>query len=110
MSGAMKKDAKDYIPYCADQGIPNIPGTNKPGLSMQVLPEWSFPAGGVLVFEDEGLMNMANAEYGVLVQNQTSAARPATVAKTATGCTLTGPNAADVLDIVITGKLQGQLG
>lgn len=111
MSGTMKKDAKDFIPYCADQGIPNISGTNKPGLSVQALPEWSMPAGGVLAFEDEGLMGMADTNYGVVVQNQTSTARPATVgSKTATQCTITGPNAADVLDIVITGRLRGQLG
>lgn len=111
MSGAMKKDAKDFIPYCADQGIPNIAGTNAPGVSIQVLPNWSMPAGGAVVFADEGLSDMADTAYAVLLQNQTDVADPGVAgSKAASGFTITGPDQNDVLDIIIIGRLSGQLG
>lgn len=115
MAGAMKKNAKDHIPFCQDQGIPNLAGTDKPGVSIQHIPEWVMVAGGVVVFADVGLadMDIEDGIYSVLIQNQTDPADEATVAtaaKLSQQLTVVGPDNDDLLDIVIVGKLKGQLG
>lgn len=114
MPGKMKKNANDYIPFCDDQGMPCLVGTNAPGVSIQKLSGWAMPAGGVVVFADEGLMDMDvdSDTYCVLIQNQSDAADEGTVAeaaKLATQFTIVGPDVADVLDIVVVGTLKGQL-
>jgi hypothetical protein len=114
MSGAMKKNAKDFIPYCQDQGIPQLVGTGRSGVSLQKLSGFAMPAGGEVVFADQGLsdMNITNGKYAVLVQNQSDVADEATIAeadKLANKFTITGPDTNDVLDIVIVGTLKGQL-
>lgn len=109
MTGAMKKNAEDQIPFCEDQGIPNLCGTNGAGICIQSL-TWTMVAGGVVTFATEGLTNMYNTTYQVIVQNQTDVADEATVAKTVSNITITGPDNGDVLDIVIIGRLTGQLG
>ena len=111
----MKKDLKDYIPILDDQGIPNVVGTPKPGVSIQYKSEWAMVSGGVFVFADQGLENMdvSDGKYAVIIQNQTDAADEATVAtaaKLATQMTIVGPDVADVLDILIIGRLKGQEG
>lgn len=114
MAGTMKKDAKDFIPYCEDQGMPNLAGAGKPGVTVQYLSDWAMVSGGVVNFVDQGLLNMdvTNDTYAVIIQNQTDAADEATVAasgKLGTQFTIVGPDVADVLDIVIVGTLKGQL-
>lgn len=114
MSGTNKKDAKDFIPYCQDQGMPNLVGAAVSGQSIQKLSGWPMPTGGVIVFEDEGLVNMdiSNGTYAVFVQNQTDAADEGTVAEAAklgNQLTIVGPDVADVLDVMIVGTLEGQL-
>ena len=115
MTGAMKKDAKDQIPFCDDQGMPNLVGTQNQGVSLQHIAEWVMVSGGVVVFADVGLadMDIDDGVYAVFIQNQTDAADEGTVAtadKLATQLTITGPDDDDVLDIAIIGKLKGQLG
>jgi len=108
MPSTHKKDAKDFIPFCEDQGMPNLVATKNPGVSLQSL-EFEMVTGGVVNFEAQGLGKMASASYQVLVQNQTDPADEATVgSKTAAGFVITGPDNADVLDIVIVGTLAGQ--
>lgn len=110
MSGRMKKDIWDHIPILKDQGIRNVVGAHQQGVSLQVK-QIPMPAGGVIVFADHGLSNMADAEYSVFTQNQTDVADPGTVgSRTTAEFTITGPDAADVLDILIIGKVKGQLG
>lgn len=114
MTGKMKKDAKDLIPYCDDQGIPNLAAAAKSGVAIQYLSDWPMVSGGVVVFADEGLVDMdVGADtYAVFIQNQTDAADEATVAaagKLGTQFTIVGPDVADVLDILIVGTLKGQL-
>jgi len=105
----MAKKASDYIPFCKDQGIPHLTGAGAGGSSMQFKNNWAMPGGGAFVFEDQGLVNMSDGNYVVLTQNQTDVLDPGTVgSKTKTGFVLTGPDAADEIDIVIIGRLDGQ--
>lgn len=111
MSGKLAKDAKGHIPYLADQGIPNLVGAHARGVSIQVLQK-AMPTGGVIVFADENLADMADSNYKVFIQNQTDQTKPGTVsnaAKLVSQITVVGPTDADVLDIMIVGKLKGQL-
>lgn len=114
MTSRMKKNAKDHIPFCEDQGMRNLCGAYAPGVSIQHKAGWAMESGGVFVFADEGLydMDITNGKYSVIIQNQTDAADEATVAasgKTNKQFTIVGPDVADVLDIVIVGTLKGQL-
>ncbi len=117
MSGRTPKDAKDQIPFCDDQGMPNLCGAAARGVAVQHL-TWPMESGGVVVFADVGLSDMevdaANGYggYVVLIQNQTDVADEGTVAEAAklpTQITVAGPDVADVLDIAIIGQLKGQL-
>ena len=106
------KAAKDHLPYFDDQGIPYPAGAGKAGVSIQHKPNWAMISGGVFVFADQGLEDMADGNYSVIIQNQTDAADEATVAaaaKTTTQITIVGPDVADVLDIVIVGRLKNQV-
>lgn len=105
----MGKGAKDHIPYCEDQGIPNLCGAYARGESVQIAIFAMVTAPDDFVFADNGLSNMANTTYVVIPQNQTDSTKPATAtSKAVTGFTLTGPAIGDVVDLVIMGKLAGQ--
>jgi tartrate dehydratase alpha subunit/fumarate hydratase class I-like protein len=111
---AMKKDAKDHIPFCQDQGIPNLVGTKSPGKSIQGL-TYTMVLGGVVDFEANGLskMDVSDGKYQVIIQNHTDVGDEAAVAeadKLGHQFTITGPDADDVLDILIFGRLAGQTG
>lgn len=111
-TGAMPKDLQDYIPALADQGLKNLVGTPARGISVQYLQK-AMPAGGVIVFADEDLDDMANTTYGVFIHNHTDETKQGTCANAArlvTQITITGPTAADVLDIMIVGQTKDQLG
>lgn len=92
--------------------MPTIVGTAQTGLSGQVL-MIPMPADGVIVFADQGLQDMADADYALIIHNHTNAADEATLARNVrltTGFTITGPSTSDELDILILGKLKGQVG
>jgi hypothetical protein len=106
-TSGLPKDAANHIPWFKDQGIPNPVGCPKRGLSM-----FSFtvamPGGGVIALP----YKMANGLYQIVIQNHTDPADEATVAyadRKVQQITVVGPDAADVLDIVIFGQLDGQL-
>ena len=105
------KDAEDHIPFCKDQGLHNLCGAGTRGVSIQVIPGHvtaSDPE--TLTFADLGLMDMADADYAVFGQNQTDVAdQPYFDAKAAGSFQMNGPDAADVVDIVVVGRLKGQL-
>ena len=112
MAGKMKKDAKDHIPYCDDQGMTNLAAAGNSGVAVQHLVEWPMSATGIVVFATVGLKDMVDGEYCVIIQNHTDAADEGTVsaaAKLTAQFTIAGPDTADVLDIVIVGRLKGQL-
>lgn len=110
---ATPKDLHDYLPILKDQGIKNLVGTGKRGISLQLIAGAAMPADGIFVFADYGLEDMAAAgEYGVLVINHTDVADQGKVPvadRLTDKLTVTGPDADDVLDIVIVGRLKGQL-
>lgn len=118
MSGAVPKNLKDYLPILADQGIPNVVGSKKRGVSLQVIAGVAMPADGVFVFADYGLADMkvdsvGYGGYAVIVQNHTDVADEAAclpAARLSNKLTLSGPDTADVLDIVIIGQMVDQLG
>jgi glycine cleavage system aminomethyltransferase T len=110
-TSGMKKNASDFIPYCRDQGMPGLCGAAKAGVSIQAA-SVVMPADGVVTFAGMNMTNMADASYVVLVQNHTDKADPASVdpaTKTTLGFTIAGPDAADVLAVVVIGALKGQL-
>lgn len=115
MSSTFPKKARDQIPYCEDQGMPYLAGAGAAGVSVQHKPNWVMPAGGVFVFANEGLVPMADTAYSVVFQTQNGIAavgnypKAVLANKTGTQFTVTGPSTSDVIDVVIVGKLQGQV-
>lgn len=103
------KDAHRHLPYLADQGIPNLCGAFAQGVSIQVL-RITMPADGIINFAANGMGDMADANYAILIQNHSDAADEATVGTRAYNAfTITGPDTGDALDIVVIGQLAGQL-
>ena len=113
MAGNHARDAKDYSPFCRDQGMPNVLGASQQGLSVQYV-QWLMSATGVLDFGTVGLQDMKNGLYTVMIHNHTHAAREALVDITdrlVNELTVTGsPSTSDILDIAIIGPMKGQLG
>jgi hypothetical protein len=110
-ASTLPKNAADHIPFCKDQGIPNLVGSSKRGESIQHICT-TMPADGIIVFATFGLSNMANGNYAVIVTNHTDPADQATCARVARltdKFTLAGADAADELDILVIGQLAGQL-
>lgn len=106
---AFPKDAHRHLPYLADQGIPNLCGAFAQGVSIQVL-RIAMPNGGVINLAANGLSDMEDANYAIIIQNHSDAADEATVGTRAyNSFTITGPDDGDALDIVIIGQLKGQL-
>lgn len=105
------RDMKDYLPILADQGMKNITGADERGITMQ-RKSFALPAGGVIVFADHGMADMADGDYSVLTTNHTSASRGALVAlvdRLTNKLTITGASTSDVIDLVIVGQAKGQV-
>jgi hypothetical protein len=98
----------DYDPVFDKHGIEYVCAAGNPGSGVQGL-TFTMVTGGAVNFAAQGLANMANASYQVVVQNQTDVADEATVGtKTTGGFVITGPDNDDVLDIIIFGQIAGQ--
>ena len=107
MSG---KSAQSQIPYCEDQGISNLAGAFARGVSIQHAIFEMVSSPDDFVFADEGLSSMADATYVVYAQNQTDSTDQAKAdGKTTLKFTINGPDIGDVVDLVIVGRLKGQL-
>lgn len=105
------KKASDSIPFCKDQGLPYLVGTNNPGVSIQAS-RYTMVAGGVFNFAAQGLANMLDGTYIVHVLNNTGSAAAKVAQDTtrnANGFVITGPTAGDGLDVIIVGCIAGQL-
>jgi len=106
---ANPKDLQDYIPVLKDQGIKNVVGSPSTGVSIQVAEFTMVSSPDDFVFADAGLENMADGNYHVLALNQTDATDQATIdSKTAAQFTINGPDAADVVTLLIVGQVDGQ--
>ena len=107
----LPKNLDDHLPILKDQGIRNVVGTYKRGVSMQHI-STVMPTGGVIKFADFGLSNMAGVGYAVIVVNHTTASKIGKVTRAnrlTSQITITGPDDNDELDIVIIGQIYGQL-
>jgi hypothetical protein len=111
MAGQHKKNLSDYIPILKDQGISNVLASPNPGVGLQVAEFTMGSAPDDFVFADNGLADMADGDYHVILHNQSDAADDAVMsAKTGQQFTITGPDQSDVVTLLIVGKLKGQLG
>jgi hypothetical protein len=107
------KNAADAVAYCADQGIPNLVAAGQRGVSVQrfqvVVP--ALAVAYTLIFVPEGGVDMANADYHVQLTNHTHQGTGICDPTTRTGkqLVITSVVAADVLEVLVCGKLKGQL-
>lgn len=109
-TSTMPKKAQEYIPYLKDQGIPNLVGSFKNGVSIQVH-QVEMPANGIVVFATHGMSDMADTSYAVQIHNHTTESKQGKVAlsdRKTTQITIVGPATSEVLDVVLFGKLKGQ--
>lgn len=107
----LTKHAADHLPFLADQGIKDLVGAAKPGMSIQHI-QAAMPADGIIVFADHGAEDMAvENSYGVIIHNHTGSNHGIvpTADRELTQITITGPTTADVLDIFLVGPVKGQL-
>ncbi len=110
MAGGMAKNLDDLMPAIADQGMPNLCGAFAQGVSVQIMPGYVSTGDVTITFATEGLGDMYDGNYVVLVQNQTDAADEALItSKLGKSFAIAGPDSDDVLDIVIIGRLKTQL-
>ncbi len=110
MPGQAPKKASDYIPYCEDQAMPYLAGAAKGGVAIQSVEVTADDANYEFSFAGEGLEPMADASYLVFVQNNTTAGGGTVANKTASGFDIAGLIAADVVSVLIVGRLSGQVG
>lgn len=112
MSSYVKTTGQGGLVYADDQGMPYITGAGKAGTSAQYLLKTASGSSEAIVFETEGLMNMADASYVVIVQAEASGSETGAVVdestKTTTGFTVLQTAASEVLNIVVFGRLAGQ--
>lgn len=110
-SSRTPKDLSASMPALEDQGIKNVVATPNKGVGLQVAEFEMVSAPDDFVFADNGLEDMADGNYHVILHNQTDVADDALIsAKTSKQFTITGPDAADVVTLLIIGQIKGQLG
>lgn len=105
------KRADAHIPFCKDQGLPYLSGAAKAGVTIQ-RGQIAMPADGILLFSALGFSKMsADSVYGVWIHNHTGAVQGTVTnaARLPEKLTVVGPTAGDILDVMIAGKLDGQL-
>lgn len=111
MPGLMPKDLKQSMPALDDQGIKNVVGSPARGVSLQAVTVTMASSPETFTFAALGLEDMANTSYQVIPINQTDSTDPAScTTKAVDSFEITGPDAADVVDVLIIGKVKGQLG
>jgi hypothetical protein len=109
-NSGLPKDLADYLPILKDQGIPNVVAAYAKGVGIQYMTLTVASDPETVTFADQGLSDMADANYIVLGINQTDSSDPPSFGtKTTKSFAIAGPDAADVVDILIVGKLKGQL-
>lgn len=106
----LPKDLKDFIPVLRDQGMDNLIGSPARGMSIQTF-QAAMPADGVLVFADNGIENMEDVNYFVMVHNHTGSNHGivANADRLLTQIDVQGPTTDDILDVCIIGTVKGQL-
>lgn len=104
------KEARDHLPFAADQGLPHLTGAAKAGVSVQQAQvTLSGAAPHTIDLEAAGFLPMANAGYCVLAGGETAAAVTVDQSTmTAAGFDLLGGADTEVVHLVIVGCLKGQ--
>jgi hypothetical protein len=99
------------IPQARDQGIPFFAGANQAGVSVQgaqVTQVGATPF--ATTFAAMGLKDMADTSYVVMIGGDKQAVASVTqVSKTTTGFSIVGGAAADVHDVMVVGRMAGQV-
>lgn len=110
MPGSHPKNLQDFLPALFDQGIPNVVATPGPGVGLQFARFTMGSAPDDFVFADNGLGDMEDDQYEVIPWNQSDVADQGVIsAKTTKQFTITGPDAADEVTLIIVGRLKNQV-
>lgn len=97
--------------YGADQGMDWITGASKAGLSIQSFRVVSAGAPDTVNFKNLGLSDMSDTSYNVIVQGETAAAVSVDQSTMATtGFDILGGAAAEILHVLVIGRLKNQVG
>lgn len=110
-TSATPKRAADHIPFCKDQGMPQLAGAADAGVTVQARKVTQSGASPfALAFADHGFAAMENTDYVVIVQGET-AGQPMVDESTMTVDGFSVLNGADteVLHVVVIGRLAGQV-
>ena len=111
MTGQSAKKARDYSAYADDQGMDYLAGAAAPGVSIQhkvITQPGTAPL--VVNFADEGMADMANADYTVIAQGETTAR--VTVdddTRAVTGFNVLAGAQNEVIHLIVIGTVAGQL-
>ena len=109
-NSGMPKDMKDFMPVLGDQGVKNLVGTPKRGVSIQSF-QVAMPADGIITFAAVGAEDMADVTYQISIHNHSGTNHGSVLSadKTVTQFKVTGPPAGELLDVIIVGAVKGQL-
>lgn len=99
----------DHDMYAASQGILYPVGAGRAGESLQRKSVTATGATYVFNFVAEGLVDMADALYDVIVQGPNGDERCDYATRATTGFTITGTANAEVLIVLVAGRLAGQV-
>jgi hypothetical protein len=107
---AFAKKASNFIPLLKDQGMDYLAGATAPGVSIQVKQiTQSGAAPCVVSFAAEGMSDMADTSYVVIVGGETAAAATVDQSTIATtGFNIIGGADTEVLHVVVIGRVKGQ--
>lgn len=97
------------LPPLAANGQKYVVGSTKGGVSMQLFSVTPVGATYTVVFADEGVDDMEDANYRIFIggEDTTTSPRPDVSTKTTTGFDLINATAAEVIDVMIVGRVAG---
>ena len=109
-NSGMPKDMKDFMPVLGDQGVKNLVGTPKRGVSIQSF-RVAMPADGIITFAAVGAEDMADVTYQISIHNHSGANHGIVpnADRAVDQFEVTGPPAGELLDVIIVGTVKGQL-
>lgn len=108
--GAFPKKISDYVPPFKDQGIDYVAAANAAGVGIQAaLVTQSGAAPLVVDLEAIGLKKMADTNYVVISQVEGAAVTVDESTKTVDGFNVLGGSDTEVHNLLVIGRLQGQV-
>lgn len=106
---AFAKKLSNYIPILKDQGIDYATAAGKAGDGMQhIRVAQSGASPYAFVFADNGLQDMADTEYDVIVQGPNGDERADYSSRATTGFDITGGADTEDLIVLVMGRIKGQ--